>query len=160
MMATSRMRGLKKREERVLPEGTFCWGKFTNTRELFISGIYHCMRHGKTAYRTLPIFTISCKSVSFQSRRQIGKDYRVIDTQQREFEGSLPRAAQSNRTNQSYDCAKYREEREKRKQLSALEGSAVQNQTRLFVWRQEIINAFQAELIHTANDGRARTTLD
>lgn len=72
------MRGLKKREDRVLPEGTFCWGKFTITRELFIWGMCHCRRHGKIAYRTPPIFAISCKPVSFQSRRQIGKDYRLI----------------------------------------------------------------------------------
>lgn len=158
MMATSRMRGLKKREERVLPEGTFCWGKFTYTRELFISGIYHCMRHGKTAHRTLPIFT-SCKSVSFQSRRQIGKDYRVIHSR-----GSLREVSQEllSLTEQIRVMTVPNTGRrgEKRKQLSALEGSAVQNQTRLFVWRQEIINAFQAELIHAANDGRARTTLD
>lgn len=99
MMATSRTRGLKKREDRVLPEGTFSWGNLpTQENYLYRNLSLHeawqkCIQDPTHLCHLLQIVIIS--------KQKANRGGLQGDTWDREFEGSLPRAAQSKRTNQS-----------------------------------------------------------
>lgn len=100
MTATSRMRELKMREDEALSEVPVSREKFTNKRNCSYWELVIAQGTAKLHTGPPSILAISCQSVSFHSRRRIGKDLRG-NMWHRELKTSVPRAAQSNRTNQS-----------------------------------------------------------